>query len=400
MKKNGVDERLWIFVILVISLSFLFYSLDQLSISYKESVVYFDAHTPLHFIVKFSCYLFGQNDFALRLPMVFLHIANVLLIHNVSKQFLKNPIDRIIALCVYAMLPGVNVAALVVNEANLVIFISLLFILLWQRKYFTYAYILLILSLAFDNSFSVFYISLLFYGLAKKHTMLFSLALILFSVSMYIYGFDTHGKPKGYFLDTIGIYAATLSPLIFIYYVYALYRITIKEKKDILWFVCFGAFVVSMLFSFRQRLYLEDFLPFAAIGVPLIVKIFLNSYRVRLPIHRRFHKIILGVIMLSLLFAFFTIHANKFLYFVYDNPKKHFAYKYHMAKELADWLKAKGITSLSVEDVKLAKRLQFYGISHGDKLLLKKVDLKDNSAKLFRFDFASKPIIRYGIFSL
>lgn len=397
MNKKGINEVLWLWIILSLDACFLLYSLSQLSISYYEALIYFDANTPLHLIVKASCAIFGQNDWGLRIPFVLLHFINTLLVYNISKKSLKNPIDRIMGISVYIMLPGVNAAALIINEASLVIFISLLFIWLWQNRYFNYSYMLLILSLGIDNSFSIFYISLFFYGLAKKDKFLFTLSLILFSLSMYIYGFNTHGKPRGYFLDTIGVYAATLSPLILLYYIYSLYRIAVKDAKYLLWYICFGAFVFSLLLSLRQRLYLEDFLPFAVIGVPLMVRVFLNSYRVRLPIHRRLHKILLSVVMVSLVLNFLLIHVNKVLYMFYENPQKHFAYKHQVAKELANWLHVNQFKSLHVKSERLAKRLKFYGITDSNKNILKKMNLNERGDDIFKLNFAFKPIARYKV---
>ncbi|MBS9778976.1 MAG: glycosyltransferase family 39 protein [Campylobacteraceae bacterium] len=400
MKRIATNEMLWIFIILSINLCFIFYSLSELSISYHESMIFFDMQTPLHFMVRFFCSLFGQNDWALRMPFVFLHVINSILVYLISKPSLHNSIDRIMCLCVYVMLPGVNASALIINEASLVIFASLSFIWLWQNMHYKCAYFILIISLGLDNSFSILYITLFCYGLFFKDKALWIICFTLFCASMYIYGFDAHGKPRGYFLDTIAVYAATLSPLVLLYYIYTLYRIFIKESKDILWFVCFGAFIVCILFSFRQRLYLEDFLPFAVIGVPLIVRVFLNSYRVRLPIHRRLHKMFLGLVIGSLFVNFIFLHVNKILYLFYDNPQKHFAYKHQIAKELADYLHVRNINALKVSDMKLAKRLKFYGIIHSDRMYLKQVDLKDNSKDLFEFDFMSKPIARYKVSSI
>jgi hypothetical protein len=48
-----------------------------------------------------------------------------------------------------------------------------------------------------------------------------------------------------------------------------------------------------------------------------------------------------------------------------DNPSKHFAYKYHLAKELANELKSSNINGIKT-DYRLQKRLKFYGINKGN----------------------------------
>ena len=60
------------------------------------------------------------------------------------------------------------------------------------------------------------------------------------------------------------------------------------------------------------------------------------------------------------------------LFLIIDNPKKHFAYKYHIAKELANKLKHSGINSISVEDQNLMLRLKFYEIETSDKYYITK----------------------------
>ncbi len=395
--KKDIDERLWISIILMLDGFLLLFSLSELSISYNEAHIFFDADSFLHYMMRFFCTLFGQNDFALRLPFVVLHFANVFLIYSIGKNVLKHPIDRVMSVLMYVMLPGVNASALIINEASLVIFMTLLFVYLWQSSRFLLSYVVLILCIFIDNAFSIFYLSLFFYGLAKKERVLFSLSFVLFSASMYIYGFDAHGIPKGHFLDTLGIYAATLSPIVLIYYIYTLYRVFVKEEKTLLWFICFGAFVFSLLFSLRQRLFLEDFLPFAVIGVPLMVKTFLNSYRVRLSVHRRSHRVLLSVVLISLGLNFIAIHANKMLYFFYDKPKRHFAYKHQIAKELAFWLSERKIKAVYLKDKQLAKRLRFYGIEQGGKVCLKKIGLKREDEDIFKIDFFSRPLARYEV---
>ena len=58
---------------------------------------------------------------------------------------------------------------------------------------------------------------------------------------------------------------------------------------------------------------------------------------------------------------------NKPIYLLLENPKKHFAYKYNFAKELAAELKDNNIDKIQSDDEELLLRLRFYGITEGDK---------------------------------
>ncbi len=50
-----------------------------------------------------------------------------------------------------------------------------------------------------------------------------------------------------------------------------------------------------------------------------------------------------------------------------DKPSKHFAINYHIAKELANELKAKKVYRVAMSDEKMALRLRFYDILEGKR---------------------------------
>lgn len=354
-----------VLLVIVTSVLFLLYGVSSLSIRYEEAVILFEGSSLVHYLVYFSTKLFGQTDLALRLPFILLHVASLVLLYKIGKLFLKKKIDRVLSVALYAMLPGVNSVAILVNGAYVAIFLTLLFVYLYMYGYKKTSFFILAIALFADNSFAILYLALFFYSIFKKEKQLLSLSLILFGLSMYIYGFDTGGKPKGYFLDALGVYAATFSLLFLIYFIYALYRILIKEEKNLLWYIAFSTLVLSLILSLRQKLLLDDFAPFVVIAVPLVVKVFFNSYRVRLPQHRKYHNISFGVVFIFLILNLAISYFNKPLYHIIDNPENHLAYKYHIAKDLAQILKKKNINNISLKDEKLALRLKFYGIQSG-----------------------------------
>jgi 4-amino-4-deoxy-L-arabinose transferase-like glycosyltransferase len=342
--------------------------------------------------------LFGQNDWALRLPFVIIHFASAVLLYKIAKPLLKRKIDRLFSVAVYLMLPGISAAALLVNEAALVIFLTLLFIWTHQTGRRVHSFVVLALSLAIDNSFAIFYLALFFYGIATKDRVLFVFALVLFGLSMSIYGFDTQGKPKGHFLDTLGVYAAAFSPLVFLYYMYTIYRIAIKEQKEILWYITFVAFLFSFLLSLRQRLYLEDFIPFAVIAVPLMMRTFFNSFRVRLPRHRRWHASLLMLVLFSLSVNFVMTIFNKPIYNLLRKPDSHFVHNYHVAKELSHWLHDANMKALHVKDQKLALRLRFYGIQPNGLRELVELHNAPKQPGDFLLFYAGKKVAHYRIY--
>jgi hypothetical protein len=381
-----MKETNLVFTVILISVVFLLYGVSSLSIGYKEAVILFEGRSLVHYLVYFSTKLFGQTDLALRLPFIILHVASLVLLYKIGKLFLKRKLDRVVSIALYAMLPGVNSAAILVNGAYVAIFLTLLFVYLYMYGYKKVSFAVLVVALFADNAFAILYLSLFFYSIFHKEKQLLVISLVLFGLSMSIYVFDTGGKPKGYFLDTLGVYAATFSLFLFIYVVYALYRILIKEEKNLIWYIAFFSLVFSLILSLRQKLFLEDFAPFVVISIPLIVKVFFNSYRVRLPEHRKYHNISFGIVFIFLIINLGISYFNKPLYYIVKEPRYHLAYKYHIAKDLANILKEKNIKNINTEDKELALRLKFYGIQSGGiyklshssfkKINFEKIDIK------------------------
>lgn len=350
---------------------------NTLSISFYESQIFFEQRGLLHYFINFSTNIFGQNDLALRLPVIIIHSANTLLMYLVSFKYLHKRNDRIWSLSLFVLLPGVISAALVVNNAVLVIFFLLLFIYLYEKDH-VYAQLVLPIALFIDNAFAILYLALFFYNIKKRDNFLIIYSLVLFAISMYMFGFEVGGRPRGYFVDALGVYSAIFSPVIFFYFFYTMYRVFIKEEKDILWYISFTALSFSLILSFRQRIALEDFAPFLVIALPIMSKTFLHSYRIRLSMFRKNYKVLLTLAMSLLAINLIMIVNNKSLYHLLEKPHKHFNYKNHVAKELASTLKEKGIVEVDVlDDYKLQERLKFYGIKMSDKTLMTSYEFLD-----------------------
>lgn len=355
---NGVFLSLLFFHTVV-----LLYLTNEFSISFKEAYIYFSSDISLlSLITNFSTTLFGQNDFALRGPFIVFYIASSILLYLITKDFFKTELQRLISIAIFMILPGVNSAALLVNESIVVVFFTLLYLTIYKFKK-RHCYTLLVLFLFVDNSFAILFLGLFFYSLANKNNNLLVISLILFGISMSYFGFDIGGKPKSYLLDTFGIYASIFSPVLFLYFFYAIYRIGIKGEKEIIWYISATALGMSLIFSLRQNIKIEDFAPFVVIAIPLMVKLFSHSLNVRLKEFRKWHNYMMRVALSFLLFTFLVLVFNKYIYIFLENSNKHFTYKYHIAKELSQELKNRNIYSVYTVDSKLALRLRFYGIS-------------------------------------
>ena len=355
-----------LFLILGLDALFLLYETSQLSIGYTETTVLNGSFSVLQQIEEISFYIFGKNDFALRFPMIILHLLSTVLLFNLSKQYLKYDRDRLWLVVVFILLPGVLSSSIVVNNAGLVIFSLFLYLNLYKiNNYFRY---FLLLPLWFVSPSMIFlYLGLSLYSIKEKDYKFSLLNIGLFFSSLYIFGFDTTGLPKGHFLDTLAICSAIFTPIIFVYIFYILYRRYITSQEDILWYISATALVLSLLLSFRQRLHLEDFAPYILVALPLAGQTFYHSYRVRLKQFRGTYKIFFVLSLLFLSLNATAIFFNKYFYRVLNDPTEHFAYEMHIAKDLAQKLKEQKLTCIDVNDKKMQTRLSFYGVGYCQK---------------------------------
>jgi len=366
--KTSVNKYIFIFFFFLV-LCALVYNLSTLSISYKEALNYFVNTSILSIITNTSTAILGQNDFALRFPFLLFYILSVVLMYKITEDFFKKDSDKYINLAIFSILPGLLSASLLVNSAVIVTFFTLLYIYIYKKSS-KHSYVLLYLFLFIDNSYAIFFLALFFYSLKKKDNKLLLTSLFLFTVSMGIYGFDTQGKPQGFLIDTFAIYASIFSPLLFIFFFYAIYRTGIKENKTLTWYIATTSLFFSLLLSFRQRIYIEDYAPFVVIFLPYMIRLFFYNLRIRLPQFRtRYYYLTILTIFILVVNVSLTLFYKP-LYLFIEEPRKHFAYKYNYAKELATILKDNSINEIQTDDERLQLRLKYYGIKNGSKYYL------------------------------
>ena len=384
------------FITLLLAFDFLalLYGISTLSISFDEAKIYFGEeefslflpHSLLYYLSNFGTFILGKNDFGLRFPFLFFHLLSSLLLYLLALKYTKTKFDAFLSLLLFILLPGSVASALLINSASLVIFLTLCILCAFEYGKKMLFYALLILAFFVDKSFNILFLTFFFFGIYKRNSILTTLALILFGLSFGYYGFDSGGKPKGYFLDTLGIFAACFSPLVFLYFFYTIYRLAFQKDKSLLWFLMSVTFIFCSLLSLRQKLYLDDFLPFCVICTPLLIKTLMQSYRVRLPKFRLKYKIFIECAVIFLVFCYFLIVANQILYYFINKPERHFAYKYHFAKEFASELKKQGFTELNTAS-DLQERLKFYGIKNSKIFYLKSLKEAKNSKDIIQISF-------------
>ena len=275
----------------------------------------------------------------LRFFFVLAGFLTVSLFYELSRRYFDKREDAYMATVLFMFLPGILTATTLVNVAILVLPLVLLFVLMYERgSFWILPFIMLALFFIHEASI-IFFVSLLLYALVHKDKKLaISSAAFLIAFVYLSKGIEIGGGPSGHFVEIFGLYASVFSPLLFLYFFYAMYRILLREKKTLLWYISFTALAFSLLLSIRQRIVLTDFAPYVLISVILMLDVYNKSVRVRLPEFQKRYKRAFTVVIVFLGLSTSLIVFHKVTYILSSNSNKHFAkriYKpYFLAKKL------------------------------------------------------------------
>jgi len=368
-------HRLIFFAIIAIDALILFFQTSEVSISATEATLLYGDFSFLQVLIQLSLNIFGQNDFGLRFVMILFHVLSILLMYFISERYIDKKRNRLWLLLMFVLLPGIVSSAIVVNSAGMVIFGLLLFVYLSEKIKQVYLNVLLLFYSCIDIGFAYLFLGLSVYYLMKKQRNLFLYMIGLYFLTSYLYGFDVHGSARGHFLDTIGVYSAIFTPIIFIYIFYSLYRKYLASQTDMLWYISSTILILSLVLSLRQKIAIEHFAPYLIIALPLAAQTFVSSYRVRLKVYRKKYRLAFVLSFIFLIVNTLVVFFNKELYLVIKNPKKHFVYEMHVAKELSEFLIKENITCV-LTDARMQKRLKFYNIPKCYENKLQEIDLK------------------------
>ncbi len=389
-----MTPRLALFLILGIDAAVLFYEASSLSLTYHgATLLYGDMPTVMTRIIRFFVSVFGHNDIALRFPMIVMNLLSALLLYVLAGPYAKNDRERVWLVAVFLLLPGIISASLLVDSAALVT-LALLAYACARRRWGHWADLLLPLYLFADPAFLVLYAGTFLYALHRRAWPFAGGYALMFGVSLWYFGFDTGGLPESQFLDTLGLFAAVMSPIVFVYLVYVLYRRWVTKQTDLLWYLSATALVLALLLSFRQRIEIERFAPYLMLALPLGMQTFYHSYRVRLRPFRKRYRILFTLAVATLVLNAFAVFFNKAAYPFLDEPSHYFAYRAHIARELAEALREKGISCVDTES-RMQLRLRFYGIGRCDGVVLKPAG--DESRADVTIRYYNTPVARYSV---
>ena len=377
-----LNYKLLLALIVILDAALLILYANGLGVNANEARVFFYDDSFIAHCMRISTELFGQNNIAVRIPFIAMHTINSVLLFAVSRDHLKLS-DAFWATGLFLLLPGVNSVALLVNNAWFAIFITLSFLLLYNRNKYI-AYSLLCAAVLSDNIFIVLAFTLILYEIVQKRYKICILLAVFIAVSLYFYGYDLGSRPRGYFLDIFGLYGAIFSPFILLYFIYTIYWYPFKSniKLPLLWYVCTVPFCLSILLSLRQNLPIEDYAPYTVIAAPMMIKAFMNSYRIRLREFRSTQRTIGIVLIATLAVMTLLTFFHKPFYAILSDSDRHFAQQHHFVGELAARLKELGISEVNSSSNSLAVRLKFYGIESGGRYYLSRIPSENEAIKL------------------
>lgn len=391
-----MTARLALILLLGVNAAVLLYEASDLSLTYHGAeLIYADTPILLAKIIRFSIEILGANDVALRLPMILMNSLSALLLYLIARPYARHDRERVWLVAIFVMLPGIISSSLLVDSAALVT-LGLFLYLFARQRFGYYADLLLPLFAICDASFMFLFAGLAIQAVDEKRYRFLPLYLGLFILCLWYYGFNTGGLPENQFLDTLGLYAAVLSPVIFIYMFYTLYRRVITSQKDTLWYVSSTALVFSLLLSFRQRIEIEHFAPYLIAGLPLGMQTFYHSYRVRLRPFRKRYRVLFILMILTLVLNAGAVFFNKAAYLFLEEPSHYFAYRAHIAKELAEALHDRGVTCATFEgDARMQMRMRFYGIKKCAETVVVPGGIQD--AKNVTIRYYNKEVATFGV---
>jgi len=351
----------------------LLYLAISLPIGSHEATVYYSDSGILYTLTHlFDGYF--SNGLNFRFPFLLFGFLNIFLFFKMSRLYFEKLEDSYLATIIFALLPGIITSIVLVNIAVIVIGLVLFFLIFYERKEIVGEATAMIALLLVHDASIIFFISLSIFSVLKKDTLLFIISMLFTIVSLIFFnGLEIGGRPSGEFLELFGLYMALFSPFVFLYFFYALYRIWLREEKDILWYISFSAFVLSILLSLRQQVDMTDFVPYVIVSVVLMLLTYHRTLYVRLPQFQKFYRLGFYMVFSTLFLSATIIIFHQIFFYIIDNKSKHFAYPFYEPYWQVLELKEIGQNCYTVKNEKVQYQLKYYGIDRCEELTVPKI---------------------------
>jgi MFS family permease len=298
----------------------------------------------------------------LRIFFLLFAFLSLRIFYELSQRYFSRREDVYLSTALFMFLPGILTATALANVGIIVLALVLFFVLMYERRHFSVLPLIMLALFFIHEASIIFFVALFFYGVTHKNKMLTIVSVAFVFAFVYLAkGIEIGGRPSGHFIEIFGLYAAVFSPLLFLYFFYTMYRILLREKKTLMWYISFTALAISLLLSIRQRVYITDFAPYVMISTIAMVDVFTHSLRVRLPQFQKRYLRAFYIVIVVLVFSAATIIFHRPFYYLAKDRKHHFAFRIYQPYDLAKALKQKGVTCYDAKG-RTALQLRYYGI--------------------------------------
>ncbi|ADV45843.1 hypothetical protein [Nitratifractor salsuginis] len=278
----------------------------------------------------------------LRLVPFLLGMLNLYLFYHLLPDYFERIEDRRFTLMIFAILPGVIAANVLLNDAVFALSLTLLFLWAYRRRVFWLEALALGVLLSTATASFALYLGVALYAWAHRERALALLAGGLLILSLLGGRYLIGGHPQGHLPELFGIYAALFSPLFFVYYFYALYRVALEGPRDLYWSIAFSALALSILLSIRQQVLIVDFSPYLLAGTMIPVAVYFRSMRVRMRRFQRRYRIAGAIVLITLLLSSMAVILHRPLYELLGRPHHFFAAPLYEIPAQIEGLRSRG----------------------------------------------------------
>ncbi len=350
------------FFISILYVSIVSYLAISTPITPHEAILFYSSDDFVSRLMHFGDSLIGGH-LGLRFVFLITGFISIGLFFVVANDTLRNKKDAMFATAIFAMLPGIITASVLANVAIMVLASILIYLIAHHREWYILEIIALTALFLLHSASILFFVAIALYGAMnkEKRTLFFGSAFVIILLFLGR-GIEIGGIPKGHFIEIFAIYASLFSPFIFLYFMYVIYRIWLGKEKSIIWYISSIALFFSLLLSIRQRIVITDFAPYILIGTVLMVQIYYQSMRVRLPSLQNVYKRGLLASLAVLIFSVLLIVSQPLIFNATHNLDFNFAPQVYRPYLLSQQLKASGKHCYDTKKTKERYQLQYYGI--------------------------------------
>ena len=183
------------------------------------------------------------------------------LFYLIGRKILKKPKDALYVVLTYALLPGVNLFAILLAKSVLVLSLGLLISYLYIKTQKS-LYLTLSACTFLDGAFIPLLLGVFAYALRKRYFKSAIFILVGLGVNTALFsGSFNKGLPSGYFIDTCLELMLLYSPLFFLYYPYTLYKALLDKKPSLLAFMSAERLAFPFAFEHAPRDRFKNFRP-------------------------------------------------------------------------------------------------------------------------------------------